>query len=85
MKFPFIQSLGAERRLVQGRPAGAAAELRLHPTPLAEAARQELGRRAGRQIVHAPLAYHWARMIELLHSAEVIAELLRPRAVGGTT
>ena len=27
-------------------------------------------------LIHAPLAYHWARMIEMLHAAEVIKELL---------
>ncbi len=27
-------------------------------------------------LVHATLAYHWARMIEVLHAVEVIAELL---------
>jgi NAD-reducing hydrogenase large subunit len=26
--------------------------------------------------MHAALAYHWARMIEMLHAMEVIAELL---------
>src|ERR1019366_6939187 len=26
--------------------------------------------------MHAPLGYHWARMIELLHAAEVIRDLL---------
>ena len=26
--------------------------------------------------MHAPLAYHWTRMIEMLHAAEVIKELL---------
>ena len=27
-------------------------------------------------LIHAPLAYHWARMIELLHTAETIKDLL---------
>jgi NAD-reducing hydrogenase large subunit len=35
--------------------------------------------------VHAPLAYHWARLIELLHSAEVVGELLRDDDVMGDT
>jgi NAD-reducing hydrogenase large subunit len=45
------------------------------PSPLAEAERQAFiawGRATGPR----PLAYHWARMIEMLHAAEVIAELL---------
>jgi NAD-reducing hydrogenase large subunit len=60
---PAVARRGA--RLVQGRAPGAAAELRLHPTPRAEAARQAFAATAGGQIVHAPLAFHWARMIEL--------------------
>ena len=33
--------------------------------------------------MHAPLAYHWARMIELLHAAEVIGELLHDEDLTG--
>jgi NAD-reducing hydrogenase large subunit len=34
--------------------------------------------------VHAPLAYHWARMIEMLHAAETIKDLLHDDDVSGT-
>ncbi len=32
---------------------------------------------AGGSATHATLAFHWARMIEMLHSAEAIQELLQ--------
>jgi NAD-reducing hydrogenase large subunit len=73
MKFPFIAALGPERGWYKVGPLARHAELRRIGTPLAEAARQELVARRAGGVVHAPLAYHWARMIELLHAAEVIA------------
>ena len=35
-------------------------------------------------LIHAPLVFHWARMIELLHAAEVIQGLLADPALLGT-
>ena len=52
-------------------------------TPLAEAARQAFRAAHGGKLVHAPLAYHWTRLIELLHAAEVVGELLRDEALLG--
>jgi NAD-reducing hydrogenase large subunit len=46
------------------------------PTPRAEAERQAFVAWGQGELVHASLAYHWARMIEMLHAVEVIAELL---------
>jgi NAD-reducing hydrogenase large subunit len=34
--------------------------------------------------VHAPLAFHWARMIETLHCAEAIVEMLEDPGILGT-
>lgn len=34
--------------------------------------------------MHAPLAYHWARMIEMLHAAETIHGLLQDDDLGGS-
>jgi NAD-reducing hydrogenase large subunit len=45
-------------------------------TPFAEHERKEFIDYAGGSPLHAPLAYHWTRMIEMLHAAEVIKELL---------
>ena len=53
-------------------------------TPLAEAERREFIDYGQGKPIHAPLAYHWARMIELLHAAETIAELLPDDDLSGS-
>ena len=46
------------------------------PTPLAEIERRQFLDYCGGTPMHAPLAYHWARMIEMLHAVETIKDLL---------
>jgi NAD-reducing hydrogenase large subunit len=46
------------------------------PSPLAEMERKEFVAWGQGGLVHGSLAYHWARMIELLHAVEVIAQIL---------
>jgi len=48
----------------------------LIPTPLAEVERREFVDYCGGTPMHAPLAYHWTRMIEMLHAVETIKDLL---------
>jgi NAD-reducing hydrogenase large subunit len=76
MKFPYLTSLGPEHGWYKVGPLARVQNCDLIHTPLAEAARQAFRDAHGGQVVHAPLAYHWARLIELLHSAEVVGELL---------
>lgn len=76
MKFPFFQALGPEEGWYKVGPLARVQNCDFIPTPLAEAERQRF-RAASPGLQHAPLATHWARMIELLHSAEVIDALLR--------
>ena len=76
MKFPFLRSLGAETGWYRVGPLSRVTQCDFIPTPLAEAQRKEFmafdaGRAAG-----ATLGFHWARMIEMLHAAEIIHELL---------
>ena len=53
------------------------------PTPLAEQERVEF-RAVGRgSLVHSSLAFHWARLIELLYCAESIQELLHDPDISG--
>ena len=54
------------------------------PTPLAEIERREFVDYNGGSPRHAPLAYHWARMIEMLHAAETIKDLLHDDDILGT-
>jgi NAD-reducing hydrogenase large subunit len=76
MKFPSLKSLGPERGWYKVGPLARVQNCDFIHTPLAETERQALRAAHGGAVVHAPLAYHWARLIELLHAAEVIGELL---------
>ncbi len=73
MKFPFIRSLGPDDGWYRVGPLARVNNCDFMSTPLAEAERQAFVATAP---VHASLSYHWARMIELLHSAEAIKDLL---------
>ena len=76
MKFPFIRSLGPEQGWYRVGPLARVVNCDFIPTPLAEAQRQEMVAFDGGSARHSTLAYHWARMIEMLHAAEGIRELL---------
>ena len=76
MKFPFIVSRGPDHGWYKVGPLARVQNCNAIGTPLAEAARQELLASSPGGLIHAPLASHWARLIELLHAAEVIAGLL---------
>lgn len=80
MKFPFIVSKGAEDGWYRVGPLARINNCDYIGTPLAEAARKEFKDHAGGSFVHGSLAYHWARMIELLYCTEAIRELLEDPA-----
>jgi NAD-reducing hydrogenase large subunit len=83
MKFPFFVALGKDAGWYKVGPLARIQNCDSIGTPLAEAARQELLATSPGKLIHAPLAYHWARMIELLHAAEVIERLLsEPELLG---
>jgi NAD-reducing hydrogenase large subunit len=86
MKFPYLRSLGPRRRAgtVSVRSHGCTTAA-IIPSARAEAQRQRFVAWAHGEPVHATLAYHWARMIEMLHAMEVIAELLQDDALLGGT
>lgn len=76
MKFPFIASMGDASGWYRVGPLARVNNCELFPTPLAEAERATFRKIGDGRPVHALLAYHWARLIELLHCAEAIRELL---------
>lgn len=76
MKFPFIRELGPARGWYKVGPLARVQNCDFIPSPLAEVERQDFIARGEGEPIHAPLAYHWARMIEMLHAAEIIRELL---------
>lgn len=77
MKFPYLRRFGsAEGGWYRVGPLARIQNCSFVPTPLAEAERQAFAAHGDGAPVHATLAYHWARMIELLHCVEVIEDLL---------
>jgi len=76
MKFPFIRDLGQEKGWYRVGPLARINNCDFIDTPIAEAERQEFIQIGGGRPVHATMAYHWARLIELVHSAEKMRELL---------
>ena len=76
MKFPHLRSLGRDVGWYRVGPLARVQNCDFIPSPLAEAERREFVAWGKGEPVHATLAYHWARMIEVLHTVEVIADLL---------
>ncbi|OGT90578.1 MAG: NADP oxidoreductase [Gammaproteobacteria bacterium RIFOXYD12_FULL_61_37] len=83
MKFPYLRELGPEQGWYRVGPLTRVAQCDFIPTPFADHERRDFlaydaGRAAG-----ATLGTHWARMIEMLHSAEAIKELLHDDDLSG--
>lgn len=89
MKFPFIRSLGPEEGWYRVGPLARINTCNFIDTPEAEAARKEFFAALGQAgfdegPCNLSMAYHWARMIETLHAAEKIRELLHDPDLQGT-
>jgi NAD-reducing hydrogenase large subunit len=84
MKFPFLTALGKEQGWYRVGPLARVNNCDSISTPLAEAARKRFRDFAQGGLVHDTLAYHWARMIETLHCAESIQQLLHDPDITGT-
>jgi NAD-reducing hydrogenase large subunit len=76
MKFPFLKHLGAELGSYRVGPLSRLQNCDFVPSELAEVQRREFVAAGRGEPVQAVLAYHWARMVELLHCVEVIKGLL---------
>jgi NAD-reducing hydrogenase large subunit len=76
MKFPHLRSLGRELGWYRVGPLARVQNCDFIPSERAEVERQAFVAWGNGEPVHATLAYHWARMIEMLHAVEVIAQLL---------
>jgi NAD-reducing hydrogenase large subunit len=84
MKFPFIRSLGTEKGWYRVGPLSRLNTCDFIDTPEAEVERKAFTALTKGRPNHVTMAYHWARMIELLHSAEKIAALLHDPDLQGT-
>jgi len=90
-KFPFLKKVGY-KGLVCGPDSGI---YRVGPlgrlnassgmaTPLAQAEYNEMYKTLGGKPVHGTLAFHWARLIELLYAAERALDLSRDKEITST-
>ncbi|MGB5582552.1 MAG: Ni/Fe hydrogenase subunit alpha [Gammaproteobacteria bacterium] len=84
MKFPFIDALGAENGWYRVGPLARVNNCDFFTTPLAEKERSEFIAMGNGKPVQSSLAFHWARLIELLYCAEAIQQLLHDPDISGT-
>jgi F420-non-reducing hydrogenase large subunit len=88
LKFPFLKKVGW-KGFVEGKDSGV---YRVSPlarlnaadgmaTPLAQAEYERMYKTLGGKPVHATLAFHWARLIELLYAAERLLELSQDKEI----
>jgi F420-non-reducing hydrogenase large subunit len=90
LKFPFLKKIGW-KGFVEGNESGvyrATPLSRLNAadgmaTPLAQAEYERMFQTLGGRPVHATLATHWARVIELLYATEKALELVRDPEITG--
>jgi F420-non-reducing hydrogenase large subunit len=91
LKFPYLKQIGW-KGFVDGQDSGvyhATPLSRLNAadgmaTPLAQEEYEKMYETLGGKPVHATLAMHWARLIELLYSAERALELVQDPEITGT-
>ncbi len=83
MKFPFIREIGPEDGWYRVGPLARINACDFIDTPEAEAARKEFMAVTDGKPNNITLAYHWTRMIELLHACEKIQELLHDSDLQG--
>ncbi|MEA2069283.1 MAG: Ni/Fe hydrogenase subunit alpha [Verrucomicrobiota bacterium] len=84
MKFPFISDIGPEDGWYRVGPLSRVNACDFIDTPEAEAGRKDFLSLTKGKPNNITMAYHWARMIELLHSGEKIRELLNDPDLQGT-
>jgi len=84
MKFPFIKSLGPEEGWYRVGPLARLNTCDFIDTPQAETARKQFKDLTEGKPNNITMAYHWARMVELLHAIEKIQVLLHDKDLQGT-
>jgi len=91
LKFPFLKNVGW-KGMVDGKDSGvfrvnSLARLNVADgmaTPLAQAEYERMFETLGGKPVHATLAFHWARLIEILYAAERLLELCQDEEITST-
>ena len=77
MKFPFFKALGREKGWYRVGPLARLNTADFIPTPLAQKEFEEYRNYNHGKVSNSTMHSHWARLIEALHSAEVIRDLLK--------
>jgi NAD-reducing hydrogenase large subunit len=77
MKFPFIRSLGRENGWYRVGPLARLNTCDFIPSPLAQAEFEQYKAYTSGRPNGMSMHMHWARLIEALHAAEVVRDLLR--------
>jgi NAD-reducing hydrogenase large subunit len=84
MKFPFFNSMkNSDEGWYRVGPLTRVTQCDFIPTPLADKERQDFITFDNGSATGATLAYHWTRMIEMLHAAESIKDLLHDDDIVG--
>lgn len=76
MKFPFLKSLGMKNGWYRVGPLARLNTCDFIPSPLAQEALEEFKAYTNGKPNNMSMHMHWARLIEILHSTEIIKELL---------
>jgi len=83
MKFPYLRALGPEEGWYRVGPLTRVTRCDFMPSPLAELERRDFMAFDDGSAARSTLGFHWARMVEMLHAAEVIAGLLEDDDLSG--
>ncbi len=83
MKFPYLKEYGKEKGWYRVGPLARLNVCDFIPTPLAQKEFEEFKAYTKGKPNGMSLHYHWARLIEVLHSAEVIRDLLNDDELQG--
>jgi NAD-reducing hydrogenase large subunit len=84
MKFPYLRSIGKEAGWYRVGPLARLNTCDYIPSPLAQKEFEAYKAYTDGKPNNMSLHSHWARLIELLHAAEVIKEILRDKDLQGT-
>ncbi len=84
MKFPYIKSLGKQDGWYRVGPLARLNTADFIPTPLAQKEFEEYKAYTNGKPNNMSMHMHWARLIELLHSAEMMKDLLNDPDLQGT-
>jgi NAD-reducing hydrogenase large subunit len=85
LKFPYLKNIGPAEGWNRVGPLSRLNVCEGIPTPRAQKRLEEYRSFAGERVVNRSLYYHWARLVEMLHCAEYMHQLLNDDDLQGET